>query len=132
MNNKIKVLLSVVAMSFVMVGCAAKTGNEAIYKMNKADMSRAIVVGKTTKNDITSKLGSPREVDYTAQGDEKWVYKHVYSSAKAISYVPIASSIQNGTNDRTRMLVIIFNSNNTVKKYLYSIADGETLGGLIN
>ena len=121
-----------VAGLILLSGCAAKTGNEAIYKMNKADMSREIVVGKTTKNDITSKLGNPMEVDYTSQGDEKWTYKHVYSSAKAINYVPIASSISSGTNDRTRMLVIIFNNNNTVKKYLYSIADGETMGGLIN
>ena len=113
-------------------GCAAKTGNEAIYKMNKDDMSRAIVVGKTTKNDISSKLGNPMEVDFTAQGDEKWTYKHVYSSAKAINYIPIASAIANGTDDRTRMLVIIFNNTGTVKKYLYSIADGESMGGLIN
>jgi outer membrane protein assembly factor BamE (lipoprotein component of BamABCDE complex) len=130
--KKVKILLSVVAMSFLMAGCAAKSGNEAIYKMNKADMSRAIVVGKTTKNDITRKLGNPMEVDFTAQGDEKWTYKHVYSSAKAINYVPIASSIANGTNDRNRMLVIIFNKNSTVKQYLYSISDGETMGGLIN
>ena len=132
MDRKLKVLLSAVVMSFLMAGCAAKSGNEAVYKMNKADMNRLIVVGKTTKNDVTKKLGNPGEVDFTANGNEKWTYKHVYSSAKAINYVPVVSSIASGTNDRTRMLVIIFNDNGTVKKYLYSIADGETLGGLIN
>jgi outer membrane protein assembly factor BamE (lipoprotein component of BamABCDE complex) len=112
-------------------GCAVKSGNEAIYKMSKEDMGKFIVRGKTTKEDLEKRLGQPQSVDFTSAGDEKWIYKNVYSQAKAINFIPVVSAVANGTNDKTRTLVIIFDQNGVVKNYSYSIAEGETLGGLI-
>ncbi|SFV57336.1 hypothetical protein MNB_SV-14-1332 [hydrothermal vent metagenome] len=126
---KLGVISAVVAMG--MSGCAVKTGNKAILKMSKEDMDKTIVKGKTTKTEISKVLGQAQSVDFTATGDEKWIYKSVRSQAKITNFIPIVGALSSGSDEKTRTLVIIFDKQGVVKNYSYSIAEGETVGGLI-
>lgn len=120
-------LLSVMAITS---GCAVKTGNETLGKMEKEQINQQIVKGKTTKNEVKNLLGDPDKTDIDPNGLEKWTYTHTRKEAKGINYVPVANWFAAGTNDTIRTLVIVWNDNDTVKNYVNSDAKGETKGGL--
>jgi len=111
-------------------GCAVKTGNEVLGKMDKQQLEHAIVKGKSTKADVKAILGDPNTTDFDNNGLEKWSYTHVRSDAKAINYIPLVNRFVSGTNDTKKSLVIVFDETGIVKNYINSDAKGETKGGL--
>lgn len=121
------VLLGVMAITS---GCAGKTGNEVLGKMEKEKINQQIVKGQTTKAQVKEIFGDPDKTDFDPSGLEKWTYSHKRSAAKAINYVPVANWFVAGTNDTIRNLVILWNENDTVKNYINSEAQGESKAGL--
>lgn len=111
-------------------GCAVKTGNETLGKMEKNDIDRQLVKGKSTKDDVKTMLGDPDKTDFDNNGNEKWTYVHTRRDAKAVNYIPVANWFVAGTNDTTKTLIVLFNDNGTLKNYIASDAKGETKGGL--
>lgn len=129
MKTTILISLSTLAI-MTMAGCAVKAGNETLGKMNKAQIERSIVKGKSTKSDIKSLFGDPDKTDFDNNGNEKWTYTHVRNDAKVVNYIPVANWFVAGTNDTKKSLIVLFNDNGTVKNFINSDAKGETKGGL--
>ncbi len=123
-------LSSVIGLSVFFSGCAIKTGNEVLGKMEKSQVEQGIVKGKSTKEEIKVMFGDPTSVDFDNNSLEKWTYLHVRSDAKLINYVPYANLFASGTNDTKKTLVILFDDKGIVKNYINSDAKGETKTGL--
>ncbi len=111
-------------------GCAVRTGNEKLARMDKREIEQRIVKGKTTKEEVRRLMGDPDKVDFDQAGHEKWEYINVHRSAKAINYVPVANWFVQGTNDTKKTLIVIFDDNGVVLNHAFSRATGETSGGL--
>lgn len=114
-----------------MTGCAVKTGNENLGKMETSQIDAGIIKGKSTKTDIKTMLGDPDKTDFDNNSLEKWTYVHVRKDVKAVNYVPVVNWFVQGTNDTTKSLVVIFDDNGVVKNYINSDAKGETKAGLL-
>ncbi len=114
-----------------MTGCAGKSGNENLGKMETSQIEAGITKGKSTKADVKTMLGDPDKTDFDNNSLEKWTYIHVRSDLKAVNYVPVVNWFVRGTNDTTKSLVVIFDENGVVKNYINSDAKGETKAGLL-
>ncbi len=113
-------------------GCAVKTGNSKLEKMERTDISRMLIKGKTTQDDVVRLFGEPQSTDFMQDGRKKWVYSFLASKEKGINYVPVVSMFVRGTDDETKSLVVLFNKDNTVSDYIFSKSKGETKAGLLN
>jgi len=122
--------LAVLAAALLISGCAGKTGNEQLGKMEKSEINQKIEKGKTTKQDIKDMLGDPDKTDFDNNGHEKWTYVHVRKDLKLVNYVPVANWFVGGTNDTTKSVVVLFHDDGVVKNYIVSDAKGETKAGL--
>lgn len=129
--KKASVLSVAVFTALVISGCAVKTGNETLGKMEKSQIEGGIVKGKSTKTDVKAMLGDPDKTDFDNNSLEKWTYIHVRRDAKAVNYVPVVNWFVAGTNDTTKTLVVLFDDNGIVKNFINSDAKGETKGGLL-
>jgi len=126
------IIVSLLAVSALYIsGCAVKTGNETLGKMEKSQIDMQIVRGKSTKKDVKTLLGDPDKTDFDNNSLEKWTYIHVRKDVKAVNYIPVASLFVQGTNDTTKTLVVLFDDNGVVKNYINSDAKGETKGGFL-
>lgn len=133
MRSSKKVLIAGIALfaSLLVTGCA-NTGNQAVAKLDDdASVSKVLIAGQTTKEEVLAKFGEPNEMDFADNGNVKFVYKHVRSTIKASSFVPVVGLFKSGTNDTYRHLVIVFNKANVVEKHLFTKSKGETVSGLL-
>lgn len=128
--KKISLFAAVAIAALSISGCAVKTGNETLGKMEKTELDRGIVKGKSSKEDVKAMLGDPDKTDFDNSGNEKWTYTHTRKDAKAVNYVPVVNWFVAGTNDTTKSLIVLFADNGIVKNYIVSDAKGETKGGL--
>jgi hypothetical protein len=128
--NKTFTFSLVAAMTLIMSGCAIKTGNMTLEKMEKSHVNSQIIKGKSTKEEIIAIMGDPDRADFDNNGDEKWTYSHLRKDSKGVNFFPIISWFVSGTNDTTKTLTILFNTNDTIKNYTFTDAKGETKMGL--
>jgi outer membrane protein assembly factor BamE (lipoprotein component of BamABCDE complex) len=123
-------MVSALVSTLLFTGCAVKSGNEVLGKMDKEQINNQIIKGKSTKVDVKAMLGDPDKTDFDNNSLEKWTYIHVRKDVKAVNYIPVANWFVGGTNDTTKSLVVLFDDNGIVKNYINSDAKGETKGGL--
>ncbi|MFA6397163.1 MAG: outer membrane protein assembly factor BamE [Sulfurimonas sp.] len=131
--KKSSIILSVAVLATLglgISGCAVKTGNETLGKMEKSQLEQGIVKGKSTKEDVKAMLGDPDKTDFDNNSLEKWSYVHVRMDAKAVNYIPVVNWFVAGTNNTTKTLIVVFDDKGIVKNYINSDAKGETKGGL--
>lgn len=131
-RNKMK-YISTIACIFIastLGGCAAKTGHSFLEEATQEDISKDLIVGQTTKTQVKRKFGDPLEIDFDAQGREKWTYAFLRADAKGVNYIPIINIFCNGTNDTIKRLTIIFDSQETLIKYAFNNSNHETKRGI--
>ena len=124
------VAASIVVLSAIILisGCAS-TGNRKLAKTDPLSLSRLITRGKTTSSEIKSHFGDPNDIDFTPEGNPKWIYLHIRNTPKVSNFIPIISWFVTGTNDTTKKLVVIFRKDSIVKDYLVIEGKGETKTG---
>lgn len=127
--QKLYFMLQLLAL-FVITGCAVKTGHQFLEKMSNEDISSKLVKGQTSKNQVKELFGDPSDVDVLPDGKENWVYSYVRSSSKGINFVPYANLVYSGTNDNTRKLKILFDTEGKVEFFAFANSKGETKAGL--
>lgn len=129
--KKSTLLLTATLAALTFTACSVKSGNDQLNSKTQAQMEQSIVKGKTTEAQVKQMFGEPQEKDIMQTGDAKWIYKHITRESKAINYIPVANWFASGTNDTTKSLVVVFTSDGIVKNYTVSVAEGETMGGLV-
>ena len=121
-----KCYIITIIMSALLYGCAAKTGHQFLEKMSNEEISKKIVKGQTSKEEVRKSFGDPSDVDILPDGKENWTYSFVRSSQKIENYVPVANWMYGGTNDNIRKLKILFSTNGVVEFYAFFNSKGET------
>lgn len=129
-----KKILSVVVLSAIILGlsgCASK-GNESLRSESEVSVKNKIIENVTTKNDLKKLFGSPETTSFTGSGHEIWKYIFENVSADAVSYIPIVSMFGASASGIKKELTILFNENDTVKKFTMSESQIKTKTGLFN
>jgi outer membrane protein assembly factor BamE (lipoprotein component of BamABCDE complex) len=117
--------------AFVLSGCAS-VGNESLRKETEGSVAQKIVQGKTTKAEIKALFGSPTKTTFTDGGLEVWNYDFANVSADAISYVPIVNLFGASASGKKKELVVMYDTNNVVKRFSMSESDVTRKTGLFN
>ena len=120
--------------SFLAIGCANK-GSTVLKKLSEDDVNRAVVVGKTTRNEVRAMFGSPLETTFTDGGLEIWKYTFEdvtsFNAANVASQaltLGLAGSRVTGTQ---KELIILYNDNYTVKRFNMSSSPVQRGRGLL-
>lgn len=95
-----------------LAGCAS-TGNGAVKTLTRERAVSTIVVGSSTRADISAAFGAA-DVTKFSNGYELWLYQVGYS--KAVDSVPYVNLLLSSA-DNTRELSILFDKTGVVKKY---------------
>ena len=77
-------------------------------------------------------FGSPAVTSYTDGGLEIWKYELSDVSADAVNFIPIVNMFGSSASGTKKELVLLFNDDNTVKKYNMSESDVSVKTGLFN
>jgi len=119
-----KIIITAIA-ALALIGCASH-GRQ--LDTNYID---TIKKGETTEKELISNLGAPMTVSIMPDGLKLMMYMHVYSQAKASSYIPIVGSFAGGTDTDTQMLQIWIDQDGLVKNFVYSNNESEINTGIL-
>jgi outer membrane protein assembly factor BamE (lipoprotein component of BamABCDE complex) len=121
--------IPVCAAALVVAGCAS-VGNENLRNESQTSIEQKIVKGKTTKAEVSATLGSPDDTSFTDSGNEIWKYRHVVSTAKASSFIPVISLFAAGSDQEKKEVVVLFDKAGVVTNYTFSATKGEVRQGV--
>lgn len=120
--------------SIFLIGCANQ-GSTVLKKLTEADVNNQIVVGKTTRNEVRARFGSPLETTYTDGGLEIWKYRFEdttgWNAANVASQtltLGLAGSRRTGVE---KELIILYNDDYTVKRFNMSASPVQRGTGLL-
>ena len=128
--KKIKYTL-VCLVSITLFGCAT-AGNDSLRLESEASVNNKIKVGLTTKNEVKTIFGVPITTSYTDGGSEIWKYELSKMKADVASYIPIVSFFAASSSGIKKELVVLFNDNDTVRKFNMSESDLKVRTGVFN
>lgn len=117
--------------SFTLLGCAT-AGNDSLRLESEASISEKIQIGRTTKSNIKTLFGSPMTTSYTDSGSEIWKFELSKMSADAVSFIPVVGLFAGSSSGVKKELVILFNDDDTVRKFNMSASDIKVRTGLFN
>lgn len=126
-----KIGIAVISVALILAGCAS-TGNEKLRAESEASISTKIVEGKTTKDEIRRMFGSPVKTSFTDGGLEIWNFEFSKLSADAVNYIPIVNLFGSSASGTKKELVVMFDTQNTVKRYSMSESAVTQKTGLFN
>ena len=112
-------------------GCAT-AGNDSLRLETEASINQKVQLNKTTKTDMKVMFGSPFETTYTDGGSEIWKYEISKMSADATSYIPIVSMFAGSSSGVKKELIVMFNEDDTVRKFNMSESDIKVRTGMFN
>jgi len=132
MNSHKVIILTLI--SIFLIGCANQ-GSTVLKKLTEADVNNQIVVGKTTRNEVRARFGSPLETTYTDGGLEIWKYRFEdttgWNAANVASQtltLGLAGSRRTGVE---KELIILYNDDYTVKRFNMSASPVQRGTGLL-
>ena len=96
-----------------LTGCATTTGNGAVTTLTQDRAAQAIVIGKSTRADISAAFGTASVTQFP-NGYELWLYQVGYS--KMVDSMPYVNLLVSSA-DNKRELSILFDKTGVVKKY---------------
>lgn len=122
----------VVATAIILLAGCASAGNQSLKQESEASVGEKLIEGTTTKNQVRGLFGSPSETNFTDGGLEIWKYELVDVSADAVNFIPIVNMFGSSASGTKKELVIMFDENNTIKRYSMSESDHEVKSGIFN
>tara|TARA_B100000768_G_C11057268_1_gene280907 strand:+ start:97 stop:498 length:402 start_codon:yes stop_codon:yes gene_type:complete len=130
-NYKAIKYVLICVISFTFLGCAT-AGNDSLRLESEASINNKIQIGVTTKAEIKSLFGSPMTTSYTDGGSEIWKYELSKMSADPTSYIPVVGLLAGSSSGVKKELVLLFNENDTVRKFNMSESDVKVRTGMFN
>ncbi|WP_207001830.1 hypothetical protein [Trinickia mobilis] len=129
--KKLAVAAAIVAGVLTLAGCAG-TGNDSLRSETEATVSTKIVQGKTTKDEIRNMFGSPMKTEFTDGGLEIWHYELTKMHGDAVNYIPVINLLGSSASGQKKELVVLFDTNNIVKRYSMSESAVSQKTGIFN
>lgn len=123
-----KILASLAAVSLI-AGCVS-TGNTSLKNETNETIGEKLTEGMSM-NDVRANLGDPFSTSFTDGGLSIWTYEFMEGQMTAQSFIPIVSMFSSGVEGKKKQLVILFDEDDTVKKYTLSDSDYESKSGIV-
>ena len=125
-------ILTVAAvLSAGLVGCSSQ-GNEQIDHLTVSQVSRQIIRGKTTADQVKSDLGDPLKVSYNSDGNQQWEYDYTKLHLTPTDFVPFINAVEINARGTKKSLVILFNNQGVVEHYSLTCSKIYKHRGLFN
>ena len=123
-----KLIFSLLVVVFLS-GCASY-GNRALESQTPASIRTLIVEGETTKSKIRNFLGDPMNVTLSSEG-ESWQW--ILSSAEhdPINFIPFVGLFAMKMEVNVKQLIVLWNDDDTVKKYVMTDSNSSVRSGLL-
>ena len=102
------------------MGCASSG-----RKIDSAAASQ-IKVGRTTKKQVSSLIGSPDGTTTNGRGDTIWTYNYMGSQVKPQSFIPYVGPLLEGTRTQQQAITVVFGPSGVVKDFSNSESASET------
>lgn len=86
----------------------------------------SIQVGRTTRAQVSARLGSPDEITRDGRGNTIWVYRYFGSQVRPESFIPYIGPLVGGSNMQRQEVMVTFGSNGIVKDFSSTQGSSET------
>jgi outer membrane protein assembly factor BamE (lipoprotein component of BamABCDE complex) len=126
-----KLAVAIAVAVITLAGCAG-TGNDSLRSETEATVSTKIAEGKTTKDEVRSMFGSPMKTEFTDGGLEVWHYELTKLHSDAVNFIPVINLFGSSASGQKKELVVLFGSNNIVKRYSMSESAVSQKTGIFN
>ena len=107
--------------AWLAVSACVSTG---AMEITEPQRTGGLEAGKSTKAEVSARLGFPAIITYGQKGEETWDYYYVTEYPGAADFVPLAVALANGFNQTTRVLTVSFNRQGLVQ----NLQPGRTAG----
>ncbi|MFT6769912.1 outer membrane protein assembly factor BamE [Congregibacter sp.] len=126
-NTKI---LLVSIFSAVLISACSTSGNMKLQHENQVSIAEKIKQGITNKQQVYQMLGAPLETSLTENGLEIAKYEFTRTTPQARNFIPynVFSRVSDGEH---KELVILFDDNNLVKKFVINESDIQKRRGIV-
>ncbi len=114
---KLATLIISVAAVALLGGCAT-SGNEHLKNQTSSTIHESIFEGVTTKDLIRASMGEATTVTFTDGGNEVWTYRYDRSVPQLHSFIPYVNLVSQVADVKSKELVVMFDKNNVVSKYV--------------
>jgi outer membrane protein assembly factor BamE (lipoprotein component of BamABCDE complex) len=114
-----------------LAGCAG-VGNDSLRTESEATVSTKIAEGKTTKDQVRDMFGSPSKTEFTDAGLEVWHYEFAKMHADGVDFIPVVNLFGSSHSGQKKELVVLFDTNNVVKRYSMNVSDVSVKTGVFN
>lgn len=125
-----RLIASVFFISAIFTSGCSTSGNQHIENETSQSLQSKIIKHKTTKSEITARLGEPDTRTTTDDGQEEWTYLMVNNQFDATTFLPFAGLLTGGSKTQARELVITFRGD-TVSQWTFSENNSRMKTGLI-
>jgi outer membrane protein assembly factor BamE (lipoprotein component of BamABCDE complex) len=128
--NLLSTRLFMIAVILMIVAGCSSTGNNALQYETRSSLSGKIREGITSKSEVYSILGAPISTTFSGSGLEVAKYEYTHLTPRAQNFIPynIFSLVQDG---KKKELVILFDNNSIVKKYVINESDIQVREGIL-
>ena len=107
-----KQLISAIIMALILSGCAASAG-----KQIKQEQLNDLVKGKTTYQEVISKLGKPNTVTTFPNGHKQVLYSFNQTTTNAASFIPFVGLFVGGGETTSSSVTLTFDNGGVLEDY---------------
>ena len=129
--SRFTILTMAAVLSAGLVGCSSQ-GNEQIDHLTVSQVSRQIIRGKTTADQVKADLGDPLKVSYNSDGNQQWEYDYTKLHLTPTDFVPFINAVEINARGTKKSLVILFNNQGVVEHYSLTCSKIYKHRGLFN
>ena len=115
--------------AFLISGCST-SGNQHLKNETSQSLQSKILKNKTTKSEITARLGEPDTRTTLDNGNEEWTYSMNNNQFDATTFIPVVGLLTGGSQTQAKTLEIEFKGE-TVSKWSFSENKSRMNTGLI-
>ncbi len=129
--SRFTILTMAAVLSAGLVGCSSQ-GNEQIDHLTVSQVSRQIIRGKTTADQVKADLGDPLKVSYIGNGNQQWEYDYTKLHLTTTDFLPFINAVETNARGTRKSLVILFNHQGVVEHYSLTCSKIYKHRGLFN
>lgn len=108
-------------------------GSDVVRNATQDSIKQKIIVGKSTKVDVTRELGAPEDVinDPNNGSVEQWVYHATDTKGSPVAGVPIVGWIKHDFTATVHLLYVFFNKRGIVSNVEFSSSSRKGQTGFL-
>jgi outer membrane protein assembly factor BamE (lipoprotein component of BamABCDE complex) len=113
-----------------LLGSCATYGNTSIKNETSETISRKLIKGVTTKDEVKAAIGDPTFTSFSDSGKEQWTYNFATSTPRITNFIPYISLIDSGMKGKNKSLVVLFDGSGIVLNYTLSDSTSDANYGI--